>query len=183
MTFPMSLVLYNPLEAFMMILILWSLSKSNFNKSILDFRPCSGFKKPSLQKYNFILYFCYVYGLSTINLILQYVPYAIHDTLAHFLFMLIISFLVSPIIIKKYTKKEYDIPILHYIYICIILVITSITVASICGNILEYVIWGYSLLFFDINEFIVNIAIRITQLILLITIRKYNYEKFFEKNI
>lgn len=176
MTFPMSLVLYNPLEAFMMILILWSLSKSNFNKSILDFRPCSGFKKPSLQKYNFILYFCYVYGLSTINLILQYVPNIpsiASDTNIQFLFIILSSFLICPIVMHAYTRKTYRVNIMVCLFICMSFVITSVLIASTINSILGDVVWGYSSMLFNTNELIINVSIRVIQFLILIFIRAF----------
>lgn len=159
----LSLLIYNPLEAYTMILLC---DVINFKRTELTFR-------------NFIL----LYVLGAINFCVQMVPYIWEGSIIHIYGNIIVSYGIIPIIVRKFYKVMCGDISYCKVFVAEMIICMYTIVISIMLNI----VFEFNNIFINNNishEFIANIVIFVVQIISYSIIRKWSisYEERFKEN-
>lgn len=163
MNIPLSLLIYNPIEAYTMILLC----------------DVINFKHTKFTLKNIVL----LYGLSTINFCLQMIPYIWEGSITHIYGNMIVSYGVIPIVVRAFYKImcgdiSYRIVFVAEMIICVYTVVLSMVLNAI---------FGFNNMFINDNilhEFITNSVIFVVQIVSYTFIKKWSirYEEHFEEN-
>lgn len=157
-----SLLLYNPLEMFVIIL-----GYNLFVKENIDYRR--------------VIIVSYIGG--AINLIFQYIPnfiigYPLHTFINNFITFLVVPFLMYLYINQIYTNRK----IFAVYFVYVINFSISMSVCFVMNNIISDSYIGYFLS--PSIEFLANLSLRILEILLVIIIKflEDKYEKTIEEN-
>lgn len=172
MNFLPSLLIYNPLEALLLIV------------SIHVIEPSSRYRKFRISncyenngKFVGLKSFIFIMVLGAVNLFVQYIPAFAPEGIFQFVFMAISSFVGIPVVLWMFLRTKYSFKS------CIFA--TGLLFASlvIANNLFKEVILGYNSMGIN-KEFALNMVIRATHalLIFICNIGVVIYDKFSKKN-
>lgn len=148
MTFVTSLILYNPLEVLVIILFCNVLENKKFEMKMLKY--------------------CYILG--TIFLFIQYINLYIPNLILQFIYNVIVTLVIMPIVAYKYFKHIYKYKLLSCFYSLIFIFISSMLLTQIFN-----ILFGEIFTNVFINceyEFIFNIILRVVQFLLIFILYK-----------
>ena len=163
MNIPLSLLIYNPIEAYTIMLLCDVITGNN--------------TKLSLKRIGLL----YLYG--TINLMIQVIPYIWYGRIQYLVLNIIISYIIAPLLLRLFYPiiTGSSIVLRQAIVAMFILSVVTMVISNTYG-----ILFGAHVLTCndnEINEFIVNLIIFSVQISLYkIIIRKMDkYEKHCEK--
>lgn len=151
MNFWLSALIYNPLEAFILIYF------------------CSIFTKIEIHKN--IVKHCYLLGL--VNLLIQYITFLLNNELLSFIYDLIVALVIMPLVLNTYIIVLYRkyIKFIVCIYSCIFNFITIFYFNCIMNN-LNIILYNYNGYSSSIEELFVNICLRLIQSLFIFIIKR-----------
>ena len=163
MNIPLSLLIYNLIEAYTMILLC----------DVINFKHTKFILK------NIAL----LYGLSTINFGLQMIPYIWEGSIAHICGNMIVSYGVIPIIVRAFYKIMCGDISYRRVFVAEMIICVHTVVISMILN----AIFGFNNMFINDNilhEFITNSVIFVVQIVSYTFIKKWSirYEEHFKEN-
>ena len=163
MNIPLSLLIYNPIEAYTLILLCDVITGKDF--------------KYNLKRVHLL------YVFSFINFLNQLVPYIWYDEGVFILLNILTGYIVTPVLLKAFCNAmSFDITLrecfVAQFISCIFIIITSSLFNVVFHT--NNVYYNYN----DLYEFIVNLAIFAMQISLykIIKHRRYIYEKLCKGN-
>lgn len=163
MNVPLSLLIYNPIEAYTMILLC----------DVINFRHT----KFTLK--NIAL----LYGLSAINFGLQMIPYIWEGSIVHICGNMIVSYGIIPIIVRAFYKIMCGDISYRRVFVAEMIICVYTVVLSMILN----AAFGFNNMFINDNilhEFITNSVIFVVQIVSYTFIKKWSirYEEHFKEN-
>lgn len=163
MNIPLSLLIYNPIEAYTMILLC----------DVINFRHT----KFTLK--NIAL----LYSLSAINFGLQMIPYILEGSIVHICGNMIVSYGIIPIIVRAFYKIMCGDISYRRVFVAEMIICVYTVVLSMILN----AVFGFNNMFINDNilhEFITNSVIFVVQIVSYTFIKKWSirYEEHFKEN-
>lgn len=163
MNVPLSLLIYNPIEAYTMILLC----------DVINFRHT----KFTLK--NIAL----LYGLSAINFGLQMIPYIWEGSIVHICGNMIVSYGIIPIIVRAFYKIMCGDISYRRVFVAEMIICVYTVVLSMILN----AAFGFNNMFINDNilhEFITNSVIFVVRIVSYTFIKKWSirYEEHFKEN-
>ena len=163
MNVPLSLLIYNPIETYTMILLC----------DVINFRHT----KFTLK--NIAL----LYGLSAINFGLQMIPYIWEGSIVHICGNMIVSYGIIPIIVRAFYKIMCGDISYRRVFVAEMIICVYTVVLSMILN----AAFGFNNMFINDNilhEFITNSVIFVVQIVSYTFIKKWSirYEEHFKEN-
>lgn len=163
MNIPLSLLIYNPIEAYTMILLC----------------DVINFKHTKFTLKNIAL----LYGLSAINFGLQMIPYIWEGSIVHICGNMIVSYGIIPIIVRAFYKIMCGDISYRRVFVAEMIICVYTVVLSMILN----VAFGFNNMFINDNilhEFITNSVIFVVQIVSYTFIKKWSirYEEHFKEN-
>ena len=163
MNIPLSLLIYNPIEACTMILLC----------------DVINFKHTKFTLKNIAL----LYGLSAINFGLQMIPYIWEGSIVHICGNMIVSYGIIPIIVRAFYKIMCGDISYRRVFVAEMIICVYTVVLSMILN----VAFGFNNMFINDNilhEFITNSVIFVVQIVSYTFIKKWSirYEEHFKEN-
>lgn len=171
-----SLFVYNFFEALCSLYVCHLFDKNTKNKK---FEICDGFKNKSLQKYNWVKRIAFIYGLGIVNLFFQYLPLLAPDKSYQFIFMVIISLVISALILYYYTKHKYSLLVCFYSSFLNICAMIFVFVFAFIFKLNISV--GYNVVSLE-SEFIANAIVIVFKIIVIFgVIKMKKIKQYFKK--
>lgn len=163
MNVPLSLLIYNPIEAYTMILLC----------------DVINFKNTKFTLKNIAL----LYGLSAINFSLQMIPYIWEGSIVHICGNMIVSYGIIPIIVRAFYKIMCGDISYRRVFVAEMIICVYTVVLSMILN----VAFGFNNMLINDNilhEFITNFVIFVVQIVSYTFIKKWSirYEEHFKEN-